>query len=492
VRALIQQELDEQPSVARVDDLTDAEVQEVLDAFPDLVPVARHPRPSRLLLRRPYLVDLLARASDARRTGALVGEEDMINLVEDRLIRRDGAALPGRGTPAERMDVFLALADAAIAGQLPARLDRLDGAARDGLCLDDIIVRVRHSYRFAHDVLADLAITARLLEPDGREVLSTAPEPRRLLRAVRLWMQRHLADVADEARMVTRRFDECLGVSEALSASDGERWGSLPFEALLHAGPAARLLSALEPRLLSDEGRLLGRLLDATVRLGRPYPSEGNTPIDVTLSAPVVDLLGRVGSRLPLELRSVAARLVRLHLAQLGPEGLRDPALLANGRGLVDALVAWAGDASHGGIDDVLAGLTLAAPYVSPEAETLTLNRARRRAHDVGDIVEDPACAAALARHRPDLLLRLAGCYYINRELSEDPTKDVPAAGPRPRGPLAFLPGDEDDQDGVRNHTHRRSLALGPLVPEMRLRHRARKQRSSRLPDRAARLATRR
>jgi hypothetical protein len=271
VESIVADRLGGEPSIVPVGDLSDEEVTEVLAAFPHLVGIARHPRPANLLLRRPFLVSLLARHAPDALVDRLLGEEDVIDLLVDRVIRRGGGAFPGRGTPAARSDVFLALADAQIAGQIPARVEGSDGEAVDGLRIDDIITLDRLSYRFAHDVLADYAIATRLLESGGEDVLRTAPEPRRLLRGARLWMQRCLADVAHDSPATISCFERLLALATEMADTDGPRWLTLPYEALLHAGSSPELLSALEGRLVADDGHHLAVLLDTSRRLGRKY-----------------------------------------------------------------------------------------------------------------------------------------------------------------------------------------------------------------------------
>lgn len=166
-----------------VDELTDEEVRQILETFPTLMPLGRHARSRALLLRRPYLVELLVRAVEQRDLPReVVGEEDLVDVVTERLVRRDDGGLPGRGAPDARADVYLSLADAAIMNALPARLDGTDAEARAGLASDDVIRRTRASWRFAHDILSDYAVASRLMEHDGDQLLAHAPAPRRLLR----------------------------------------------------------------------------------------------------------------------------------------------------------------------------------------------------------------------------------------------------------------------------------------------------------------------
>jgi hypothetical protein len=80
-----------------VADLSDSEVGEVIAAFPQLRPLDRHERPRQLLLRPPYLVDLLVPGSDqAGLPERMLAEEDLVRLVFERLIRRADGALPGQ------------------------------------------------------------------------------------------------------------------------------------------------------------------------------------------------------------------------------------------------------------------------------------------------------------------------------------------------------------------------------------------------------------
>jgi hypothetical protein len=229
----------------------------------------------------------------------VAGEEDLVDIVMDRLVRRDEGGLPGRGAPDARADICLALADAVLANEVPARLDGSDAEARQGLSSDDVITRVRASWRFAHDILADYAVASRLLEPDGDTVLAHAVVPRRLLRVVRLRMQRQLADAAGQGSWATT-WTRVAGDADALAAADGPRWADVPWEALLHAGAARGALAVLGPQLLADSGAGLVRLIDVVERRAlHPVPGDnaGPPPLDVTLTAPVVDFIATHGDR---------------------------------------------------------------------------------------------------------------------------------------------------------------------------------------------------
>ena len=114
------------------------------------------------------------------------------------------------------------------------------------------------------------------------------------------------------------------GNAEALAAADGPRWADVPWEALLHAGAARGALEALGPRMLADGGAGLVRLIDVTGRRAR-HPVSGDSagppPLDVTLTAPVVDFIAAHGDRVQGQARLRAARLVHEHLGAVRGAG---------------------------------------------------------------------------------------------------------------------------------------------------------------------------
>jgi len=395
-----------------VGELSDPEVAQVLERFPVLQPLRRNPRAEALLLRRPYLIELLLRSTIVTDLPPmLVGEEDLLDVVTARLVRRDDGALPGGGQADARSDIYLALAVAAIGDALPSSLDGRDGAARAGLRSDDVIVPVRLSWRFAHDVLVDYAVATRLLEPVGDALLLAAPQPRRLLRGVRLWMQRELADaVADDS--VTAAWVTISNDARQLAAADGERWLDLPYEALFHLGLSRDALAGLADTMLADQGASLARLIDVAERLGRlnvTNDGPGPVPVDATLTGPVVDLLASLGLRVPGPSVFRAARLVHHHLAAAFAYGAAPNAGLDRASDLPSVLVGWAGDASYGDTLKVcLASLGFLAPHLQPEHESFLIRHTQDRPHNVAELIESPGSAGALAAGRPDLMLRLA------------------------------------------------------------------------------------
>ncbi len=454
-----------------VGELLDAEMAQVLQAFPALAPLGRNPRASALLLRRPYLIELLIRAVarsglpptwSARKTWSTSSRPGWSAATT--------GGLPGRGAPEARCDTFLALADAAIANTLPARLEGQDAEARAGLRSDDVITPTRNSWRFAHDVLADYAVATRLMEPGGDTLLAQAPAPRRLLRALRLRMQRQLADPAGRG-ILPAIWAQLLGEADRFAGTDGPRWKDLPWEALLHLGTIRDALPVLRGQLPAEHGAGLLRLVDVAERLARRPGSDeqpGPLPVELALSGPVIDLLAQLGNEVPEPVRPRAARLVHAHLEAAVASGGDSAAELDDAAELPDTLRSWLGDDRRGDLfDHVVGSLALLGTHLAARHEEFLAEHARRQPDAVAEPVESPWVSGALARSRPHLLLRLAGLFYLGVGLTTDGrTEDV---GRRPRstpGSSSPLGGDDfdDDLEGVREHDLRQSNHL-PMFP---------------------------
>ncbi|GAB5014732.1 hypothetical protein MAHJHV65_15300 [Mycobacterium avium subsp. hominissuis] len=448
-----------------VGELDDDEVAQVVGAFPMLAVVQRSARAAALLLRRPYLIELLIRA--AGKDGlpsTLGGEEDLITLVIQRLVRCDDGGLLGAGHPEDRIDTFLRMAEAGIAGNLPVLLTGSDALARQGLLSDDIIARPgqSQSYRFAHDVLLDYALAARLSEPGGRELLAAA-SPRPLLRGVRLWMQREMAAASVEGKVMSA-WESVSADAAALVDRDGDRWRDVPYEALTHMGAARRALADVTPKLLDNGGSGLATLIDVTERRGRRVVStaaHGPIPLDPELSGPVVDLLGALGSRVPPACRAAAVRLVHHHLAAAftyrgsADIGIEDAAVLPG------VLIDWVRDDEYGESLELCTGaLGFLAAHLTADAESFLIEHARHRPDVIAEPVESAGSATALARRRPDLTLRLAGLFYLGEALDlNGPTGETIIPQARESLTLLAMTGDPEDA-AVRDHDVRQARHL--------------------------------
>ena len=467
VSAVITQASGNAPSQLLVDDLADTEIDEILGAFPVLQPLDRHERPRRLL-RRPYTVDLLVRATTHDRLPQRVlGEEDVADLVVERLVRRGEGSVPGRGAPAARMDVFLAMADGVVSGAIPVRLDGTDPEARARMESDDVIRRIRVSYQLAHDVLADYAVATRLLEPDGSSVLLSTTSPRRLLRGVRLWMQHRLAHAPPTA--VLGVWSEILGIANELTAADGPRWLDLPYEALLNVGRPDELLDALAPALLGDEGDSLAKLIDTAERLGRArtrtLESRSAAHVDPTLGAPIVGFLTRHAASIAERRWPAALSFTHKTLGALALSGFADSAQLIHEiDSLGDAIVAWMGlQPRRGQSDDGLIALALLAGHLTERSKAFLIESARDSPSQIDVVVEDPISSTVLARADPDLALRLAGVYYVNRDLTLEGGEDLSKSETHDVVPwrrLSFSEGPMGDE-GIRGHSPRHFMRSG-------------------------------
>jgi energy-coupling factor transporter ATP-binding protein EcfA2 len=458
-RALTRQSPNTVPFPVTVGDLTDPEVAEILDAFSQLRPLGRHARPQRLL-RRPYLVDLLVRGSaQLGLPENMLAEEDVAHLVYEGLIRRGGVTKPGLGAPDARSDIYLTMADSLLRGSPFSRLTGTDSQARSGLVSDNVLDRKTTNYRFSHDVLADYAVATALADADGPTAVADAPEPRRILRSVRLWMQTLLADATAEHAHppLDTVWTSLHAVAETLAARDGERWRDLPYEALLNCGPVEDALRNLVRPLTANDGTGLARLMEVTLRHARlgHTPGAPTPTLDTALSAPLVGLLATLGERLPEALRASAAKVVCAHLRALPEPHTAEE--VPHAELLPAALACWTRTcrSRHQPEDrDGIEALAILAEHLDPAAEDFLLDTARASANRIGQALEEQRAVQALARHRPRLLQRLALLYFLGQD-PEAPSTSSPAPAPaHPRRGFS-----RRGQEGVHPHASRRQRA---------------------------------
>ena len=316
---------------------------------------------------------------------------------------------------------------------------------------DNILYRVGASFRFSHDVLADYAVATRLLEPDGTTLISTLTQPRRQLRAVRLWMQLRLADAAagQAGADLPATWATISGVAAGLAAADGPRWLDVPYEALLNIGPVEETLRQLTQSLSTDDSAGLARLIDVTQRHARPRDDgrdDGGPEVDVTLSAPVVGLLAGLGSKLPARLCASAMRLVCSHLRFLPalPDGSASE-LVSRAAHLPAAVMAWAEACQLRREErDAIEAIAMLAAHLDPVGEDFLLTYARQEPERIGQAIEEPLASGALAQFRPQLLFRLSLWYFLGRD--PDASQGGEATTPR----WARKDFDRRDQGAVR------------------------------------------
>ena len=247
-----------------VDPLTDTEIGEIVQTFPELDNLNANPR-SRELLRRLVVVDLLVRGGVS---GVPLSDADAMREVWAGLVRR--RELPDRGSPDAREVVLLELAAFALSDiDGVERLDvirGLDPTALAGLRQDGLLGTSRdHPFRigpeFAHDEVRRYAV-ARFMLADrapASEILK-AEAPRWSLAAARLACQELLAEPDTATTSLRGRFAALQASFDALvDAGHGARWGDVPCEALLKLANPGAVLRDAWPELLTDDAAGLRR-----------------------------------------------------------------------------------------------------------------------------------------------------------------------------------------------------------------------------------------
>ena len=255
----------------QVSPLTEAEVDEIVAVFRELTALATNPR-SRELLRRPVVVDLLARGG---LSDLPLSDADAMRQVWSGLIRRHEQS--DRGTPDAREIALLRLADLALSGgdalDVVSAVDptALDGLRHDGLLRTSRDDPFRIGPEFAHDEVRRYAV-ARLMLAAGNPTakLVGAGVPRWALGAARLTCQAMLAAPDTVSNPVHSRFSRLQkAFDDLLDAGHGDRWGDVPGEALLTLGDPGPVLREAWSELRSEQDtglQRLSRLIDQRLR----------------------------------------------------------------------------------------------------------------------------------------------------------------------------------------------------------------------------------
>jgi NACHT domain-containing protein len=238
--------------------LSDEDLDTVGEAFPHLRGVLGN-SPSRELLRRPAVVDLLVRSASVERP---VSDADVLEIVWKNLIRGHHS---DHGAPDAREQVYRRLAlqvlNKSSANQAFLALDpgALEGLRRDGL------LQLPHASwqplpDFSHELLRTYAV-CKVLLADGNPVtaLLEAGAPRWALPATRLAAQVLLSQPEPgqvrRLQVLQQEFDRIA------KAGFGERWSDLPTEAVLPLASSRELLGEAWHDLLEQQGAGLQRVL---------------------------------------------------------------------------------------------------------------------------------------------------------------------------------------------------------------------------------------
>ena len=471
--------------------LTDTEIQDIVETFPELHNLYANPR-SRELLRRLVVVDLLVRGG---LTGVPLSDADAMREVWSGLIRRRGLSV--RGDPVKREMVLLRLADLSLgAGDRLNAINGLDTAAMAGLRQDGLLQEsVDNLFTigpdFAHDEVRRYAVARLLLsEGDASSKLLKAGAPRWALGAAQLACQALLQE-PDRANTPLRgRFGALQASLDTLvEAGHGVRWGDVPGEALLKLAEPSIVLRDAWPELRADDAlglQRLARLVDQRLRgdngIVNPTAIEPIISLLLEDSAPwrsgkyASDLLrewlhGHVVARTyagnPLRIllreRLVEAcaeadrRLEEQRRTEAAARAARTPEEAERERRFEECYAElFISQMGYGGQrrrkrpeiprecrDPVfLELLALLGPDLGGQGEAILLRVAQDSPSSLAPALEELFTDVSLASYRRGLLAQLTQAYYL------DDQADASAFG----------------NDGIRRHRSRRSSFFSPLA----------------------------
>ncbi|WP_181801256.1 hypothetical protein [Streptomyces shenzhenensis] len=424
-----------------VPQLTSAEIEQLIEVFPQLRRWAADER-ARWLLGRPGLVDMLLRAGpDAAAPEGAASEADLFRVVWYYLVRCGEMMPPGGPSPDARDQSLRALARRQL---LPYDNSvSPDSAALPSLRSDGLLAprtassAWNPSDRFASDLVRDMAIV-RVLVTDGFSLLSAAEAPRWALRAARVACQAQLLTTDD----VRRSLAHLCAVFDQIASDHGERWSDVPWEAVLTLGTAGDILGRTWPALQAD--RQAGLRTVIRLAMQRYAPHDVGDPV---VLAPLVELSFCREREADSGEDSWAADGMSRSIREL---------VLAWLRGLARAETDVSDPIRQLVRDRILAAepphwdefaveaLAMLGPDLDGAAETFLRGIADDGGAHLDPVVENFWPVAEMAKHQPDLLLTLTESYYIEQH-------DADAAGYGWSGSYPF-------DDGIRHHRARGSI----------------------------------
>jgi hypothetical protein len=269
-----------------ISELTDPELDMVVDRFPELARVATNPR-SRELLRRLVVVDLLVRSGLG---GVPLTEADVMAEVWNGLVRR--RERQDRGSPTAREHVMLQLAERELSGASPLSLvGHIDAETVDALRQDGLLRASDSQWQplptFGHDELRRYAAARVLLATDDlAATFTTFGAPRWALSAVRLACQEILARPDSTTDSLHGRFVRVQTAFELIAVSHGQRWADVPSEALLTLADPMPVLRDAWVDLRGGDAAGLRRLLRV---VGQRHRVGG--VVDLAIIEPIIELL---------------------------------------------------------------------------------------------------------------------------------------------------------------------------------------------------------
>ncbi|MEU8434000.1 hypothetical protein AB0F18_13950 [Streptomyces sp. NPDC029216] len=409
--------------------LGDEDISVVSDHFPLLRAVLRD-LPTNSLLRRPVVLDLLARTGAEPESS--LGEWECLQLVWSKVVRGDGR--PGVGSAEARERTMLAVAAATMKLPESRRPDAgVDAAAVDMLRRGHLLAPAspyRDQPEFAHDEVRRYATAILLVRGQSpTELLEVVQAPRWALSAATLACKGLLK--APDTRPV-RKFIGLLSQFQAFAAAHGPRWTDVPVEAVLETPFAYECLKSA----FTDQSADL-TLGDVVRVVQQRHKAKGL--VDRLISGPVVRVL--LDSETPWDVSEQSFELLAdwlqaLSLAQVpAGNGLRIR--------LRDRLLSYwdsfprreaSGDRLHGRMsqhrrsqrnldyhltkEEFVETLALLGPDIDDAVEACLRTIADDAPAFLAPAADSPLSARALAQKDPELLATLMAAYYIDDDQS--------------------------------------------------------------------------
>ena len=304
-----------------VEPLTDTELDEIVETFPELKGITSNSQ-SRDLARRLVVMDLLVRGQLG---GVPLSDADAMLEVWSGLVRRHERL--DRGHPEARESVLLRLGDLSLnGGDRLGVIGQLDTTAITGLRQDGLLQASTDNPfvsgpHFAHDEVRRYSVARLLLlERDPAKSILRAEAPRWTLGAARLACQALLQEPDGATSPLRGRFDALQTSFDALiQAGHGSRWGDVPSEALISLADPSEVLRDAWGGLRSNDDAGLKRL----VRLVGQRHRDSNDIVNLIVVEPIITLMLKPSA--PWRSGDFASNLLRewlyAHIAASTPTG---------------------------------------------------------------------------------------------------------------------------------------------------------------------------
>jgi hypothetical protein len=448
--------------------LSDDDISVAVGHFPELARLAENPK-GRELLRRPIVIELLARAGNP---GVPLSETEALEHVWLQLVR-NGDRLDA-GLPDTREQVILRLAEHALTkGPVDSLLANLDPAAVAGL-RHSAVLRSNGTLpwervpEFTHDLLRTYAIARQLVvTKDLASELSRVSAPRWALPAARLACELLLSGPDTAEDPLLGRFRSLQVSFDVLASSEhGERWADVPTEAMLAIAHPLPVLQDAWNALLENKAKGVRRIfrvlqiryqrhgmLDALVAdpviaqlLNQGTPpglgkEEANLIRDWLQSLVLRQTLGGHPTRLVLA-QAITDRCVenereldRREVEARAAHAARSPEEIAADEERRKKLAAWTPLSvgtrgqrrqrirrrPYEWIQDSSIGhLALLASDLGQKGEAILRRIAEEEPHSLGPAVETLFAGQALADYDPALLIDLVEAYYLDADEDDE------------------------------------------------------------------------